>query len=147
MQFSIVQNELTDELSAPALKIYLVIREYFPKMFPSVKTICQKSGFCRNTVFKYLKELESYRVIKRIRRWFKSNVYEINPALLMGKQISRMKQAISQVLHSTKTRYAKYRTRVPNTGTLTRVNTYPNGKFEFSGIGSIINTVLPNKTP
>lgn len=74
-----------DGLTGNCLLIYAAIMQNFPRMYPSVKTICARTGLHRQTVFKYLKRLEEMKVIKRFRRLGTSNLYQLSPHLLAKK--------------------------------------------------------------
>ena len=155
-QFIIITNDLAKELSPSEMKIYSVIMQFFPKMYPGIKKICEMSGLSRNTVYKYLKSMETKGVLERLRRKFKTNVYKIGSKFLTLKQNNKMQQAIKEVFTffsgrpSANSSHLKGIPRVPNSQIVTRTNTYPVAETNFfnvkDGIGEIFKALgMPSR--
>ena len=151
-QFVVIPHCLidNDSLSAGSIRVYTAIQSFFPAMFPSVAKICEITGFCRDTVFKYLKELKLKKVLKSYRRPNKSNVYEISPVLLSSKAIFRMQEALKKLLKFRKNGSRKKRDEsmakigvvVGKDPTLTIQNTYIHTeKTKFSGLNHLKDVI------
>lgn len=114
------------ELSPSSRSVIIAISSFLPTPFPSLKAIQENTGLCRNTVLKHLKILEEKKFLKRIRRYGTSNLYRLNPAILLKKVYDKAEQCIKQKAQEWAARLAKKKvvkkngtTLVPFSGVLT----------------------------
>ena len=70
------------DVSPQAKVVFLILKSYADKdgqsCFPSVKAVEVASGLCRNSVFKYLRELQEHRLITPIQRKNTTNIFLLN---------------------------------------------------------------------
>lgn len=81
------------DMKPPEKAIVLALMENMPSIYPTLRTLCERTGLCRNTILKYLKILESKGILKRLKRLGSSNIYMFSKMYLKSSVYEKMKTA------------------------------------------------------